>query len=84
VVFVAELFSSRHKGNKTLRKSNKIKSFGLPAIGFALGEAGGSLWVVANISWFSPRCRLYPPACNPHGLEEAEPEASLSGLGIIS
>jgi len=27
VLFVAKLFSSRHKGTKTLRKNNKIKSF---------------------------------------------------------
>jgi len=43
VFFVAKLFSFRHKGTKTLRTNNKIKSFVLPAIGFALGEAGGSL-----------------------------------------
>jgi hypothetical protein len=27
VLFVAKLFSSRHKGTKTLKKNNKIKSF---------------------------------------------------------
>jgi hypothetical protein len=27
VLFVAKFFSSRHKGTKTLRKNNKIKSF---------------------------------------------------------
>jgi len=27
VIFVANFFSSRHKGTKTLRKNNKIKSF---------------------------------------------------------
>jgi hypothetical protein len=44
VVFVAELFSSRHKGNKTLRKSNKIKSF-VPARHRLRFRRGGRVFV---------------------------------------